>query len=506
MRLIRFLNSKYFVVIYCFLLFSYVVFRAYALSFTFDEVTTSQIANGDNWSDFGGSANNHFLNICLIKLSTYLLGFSEFTYRLPNVLSFAFYLLFLWKLVVLLLGQIRLLPILLLTSMPFVLDFFSLARGYGLALGLIMPSVYYLLKYIKTKNFVFAVPSLLFASAAVLANFTSFNFYIPFLIVLFGFTFLIKVRMTERLISLLTISCAFLALVLPVAFELKDRGELYFGGSSGFFRDTILSLGRGFAYHQINIVFSQVLFALLFAISLFFSVTELTIAVKSTKNRGSIPAAFSILFLLSLSAPILNHILFDTKFPVERTGILYYVLMMLVLCTSNKPFSFFKYKTHLKTGFAILFTVQFLISLNSSKSYSWRYDSATKELISILKDIGEQNKDKEVTLGIDYLHSPSVGFYRSQNDFHSLLVRQVLACWEFNMNLEELDPLYYGSNIERKENLTVQDADKLFAGHYDYYYFNNWIIDRLQSIGYGFNIVKSFPNANTSLISLEKTF
>ena len=78
--------------VYCVLLFSYVAYRAFSLSFTFDEITTSQIVNGDEWSDFGLAANNHFLNVLLIKASLFFFRPSELVYRLPNVLGFILYL------------------------------------------------------------------------------------------------------------------------------------------------------------------------------------------------------------------------------------------------------------------------------------------------------------------------------------------------------------------------------------------------------------------------------
>ncbi|HQZ43505.1 MAG TPA: hypothetical protein PK735_11515, partial [Flavobacteriales bacterium] len=110
--------------VYCVLLFSYVAYRAFSLSFTFDEITTSQIVNGDEWSDFGLAANNHFLNVLLIKASLFFFRPSELVYRLPNVLGFILYLVYAVKLGRLLKPSAPYIPLLLLTAMPFILDLF----------------------------------------------------------------------------------------------------------------------------------------------------------------------------------------------------------------------------------------------------------------------------------------------------------------------------------------------------------------------------------------------
>ncbi len=134
--------TKIFIWTFCLAVFAYVFVRAWTVPFTFDEVTTSQLVQGSQWSDFGLTANNHLLNALLIKglLSTF--SPSELIFRLPNVLAAAIYLFYAYKLGKLLMKNQPWIPLVLLTSMPFLLDFFSLARGYGLALGFCLASIY----------------------------------------------------------------------------------------------------------------------------------------------------------------------------------------------------------------------------------------------------------------------------------------------------------------------------------------------------------------------------
>ena len=83
--------------------------------------------------------NNHLLNTLLIKLFTQGFGLSEFTMRIPALIGCGLYLLGLLKLLNIILEKHQLLiAFFLLAFHPFVADFYSLARGYSLGLGLMI--------------------------------------------------------------------------------------------------------------------------------------------------------------------------------------------------------------------------------------------------------------------------------------------------------------------------------------------------------------------------------
>ncbi len=80
-------------------------------------------------------ANDHPLNSILVWASTWLLGNSEFIIRIPNVLAGALYLAATARLV----RGVRLkaLAFAICVLQPYLIDYFSLARGYGLAVALV---------------------------------------------------------------------------------------------------------------------------------------------------------------------------------------------------------------------------------------------------------------------------------------------------------------------------------------------------------------------------------
>ena len=209
---VSFINVAMYV--YCLLIFSYVLYRASSVPFTFDEVGTSQIAHSEEWANFGLNANNHFLNMVLIKASLIFFDPSELVYRLPNLLGFILFLVFAVKVGKLLKPSAPYIPLILLTAMPFVLDFFGLARGYGLSLSFILPSIYFLLKYSEVNKIQFGIASLLFGILAVLSNLTSFNYFLPSLIILFSITLFYREKVVAKLFTMGIITGVFFFYVI----------------------------------------------------------------------------------------------------------------------------------------------------------------------------------------------------------------------------------------------------------------------------------------------------
>jgi len=117
-------------------------------------------------------ATNHFFSTALTKLATVAAGSSELVLRLPALLGYGLYLWFSAAILRRLTGGlVAVAGLLLLNLNPYLLDFFALSRGYGLAIGTMMGALSFWMKGELR-------PTLLFASAAVLANFSMLNVYL----------------------------------------------------------------------------------------------------------------------------------------------------------------------------------------------------------------------------------------------------------------------------------------------------------------------------------------
>jgi hypothetical protein len=119
-------------------LFTYSSLRATVLSFVHDESLSYTIISGA--PSFSGSSNDHPLNTWAMRWTSRLFGDQEWSLRLPNLISYVLYLVAGLCLlrrcdpVTCLLGSA------LLNLNPFLVDFFSLARGYGIAAGFSLAS------------------------------------------------------------------------------------------------------------------------------------------------------------------------------------------------------------------------------------------------------------------------------------------------------------------------------------------------------------------------------
>ena len=118
------------------LVFAVIVIKAASADLTWDEAWTylhyGRTPLGFTQLDL---ANDHPLNSILVWASTWLFGNSEFIIRIPNVLAGGVYLAATARLVHG--ARLKVLAFAICVLQPYLIDYFSLARGYGLAVALV---------------------------------------------------------------------------------------------------------------------------------------------------------------------------------------------------------------------------------------------------------------------------------------------------------------------------------------------------------------------------------
>ena len=118
------------------LVFAVIVIKAASADLTWDEAWTylhyGRTPLGFTQLDL---ANDHPLNSILVWASTWLFGNSEFIIRIPNVLAGGLYLAATARLVRG--ARLKVLAFAICVLQPYLIDYFSLARGYGLAVALV---------------------------------------------------------------------------------------------------------------------------------------------------------------------------------------------------------------------------------------------------------------------------------------------------------------------------------------------------------------------------------
>ncbi len=222
--------------------------RADVLAFTSDEAISYRIFHG--FVGAASRANNQLLNTVLMQWSQDLFGQSELALRLPNVLAFGLYAAGSLAL----LASLRRRPAILLGATllladPFLLDFFGLARGYGLSLAFAAVA----LGALATRTRSWLRPVLVCGGCVVAfyANFASLNLVLGVLAAL-GVESLVRLRLDARAALAAAASLVVAAgLLVPGVIRLRwlqRTHKLYYGGHTGFLHDTVGSLLQGVGY------------------------------------------------------------------------------------------------------------------------------------------------------------------------------------------------------------------------------------------------------------------
>ncbi|HEU4718295.1 MAG TPA: hypothetical protein VFU15_10695, partial [Bacteroidia bacterium] len=219
-------------------LFAYVAIRSATIDITIDEAYS--------WKFFSygphlypqkydvTTANDHWLNSWLVQLTGGVFGPRNWALRLPNVLAFAVYLFFTARFVLSFRARwYTLAAFLLLNVHPYLLDFFSAERGYGLAFGAMSACIFFLFRFsgsLARKDLCFF---LLAGCLAVLANFAVISFFMVALGMAVLLTLLSKNADRKKLLLLtVCVSVPFLAIVVPHLFHMQHSGALYYGENS----------------------------------------------------------------------------------------------------------------------------------------------------------------------------------------------------------------------------------------------------------------------------------
>jgi len=129
------------------------VYRAATQSISHDEGTMFEWFLSGSWGQVLNfeHGNHHVLTDLLAKLMITVFGASAFTLRIPSLLGGLLYFCAIFRLSRLLFGEafVFLLSVALLSLNPFVLDYLSCSRGYGLALGLFFYALYQVILYLN---------------------------------------------------------------------------------------------------------------------------------------------------------------------------------------------------------------------------------------------------------------------------------------------------------------------------------------------------------------------
>lgn len=417
-------------------MFGFAVWRAINLSVAHDEAVTYLLHVPKSYTgiftykstDFIPE-NNHPLSTALAKFFTSNFVDNALFFRLGSLLGLLFYL---GALFIVATGlkdnwQKSILFVLVLFN-PFVFDFMSVTRGYGLGAGLLVLGLSLLLISIKNSKTVFLLAGFLALSLAVLAHASFLYAYLAIVI-----TWLICVLYdlwknknnfkvtSDQLIEKFLVPVApslfvvyFLA--MPFINGLANNKNIYFGGSDNWWSSMVMSLINAVLFNANYPAWLTQVLGVLILFIVFCPALVVLIKREKFKNKDLSWFCFSWLTLIISIAIVIANVNFNhSLYPIERAGLFLLIEFLIYVTCLILSFSFLlkeKAKKIFLSVLALVIVGHFVYVFTPLTTYVWPYDKHTKEVMDF---INIDSGGKRISIGIDWLFEPSVNYYITHN-------------------------------------------------------------------------------------------
>jgi uncharacterized membrane protein len=403
------------------------VYRAVTQSITIDEAYTYLKFVS---KPFAGlfepfDANNHVLNTLLERLSVAIFGVSEWSLRLPSLIGGAIYLVVTCRICFLLFGGglCSLLTTALLTTNPFVLDYLSAARGYGLALAFLLLAIYGLIRAMATRHGGYLYLAGISSGLSIAAHLTS---VFPIAAVTAAFIVVNAKTGSLRLkplwdeLAVPAILVCFALLVLPLS--KAQPGDFYFGAMR--LTDTVHNVAallftaipvpwlRGFGF-LLNILSAALLplSLLLLAICLAYGLSYLWKSSAFRDNPSDARLAlFALAFLLVVGLVIAAHRFARLPYPLSRTALYFVPLAVLAAAGFCHRFRQIRVVSISAGLVSMLFVASFAAQANVSFYADWRYDAGARRIVNFIRS--QNMRQKHLIVRASWPLEPSLNFYR----------------------------------------------------------------------------------------------
>lgn len=387
------------------LVFCYVAVRSVTVPIVHDEAMTFfyYVETGDflpfkaHWD-----AGNHLLCTALAWISYKIFGMEAWALRLPSVLAFALYALYVWRWGLLARHAVvrRCLWAALLIT-PFLLDFFSLFRGYGMAMAFWLAALYHLCLLLERYSERQLAAVLL---ALLLANYSSLNL-MPLWAAMLAVVLVKALRKPPHMRGKLAGAGLWLVLgLLPWAvaalysMQLSLRGSLYYGVTNGLLKGSLPSLLRPMFGSAPGWMLALVL--LLLVMATFIALQALWAERHKTARAWALVMCAALLWA-DLFA---RQVLFDWKgtlFPEDRTALHWVPLFVLLFAFAVDRLSLRVPKLQWAVLALLALPARGVATANTARTVLWPDQTVTPALVRAvekeqgpagrLRTVGAQN-------------------------------------------------------------------------------------------------------------------
>ena len=412
--------------------FVYTAIRIYSMSITFDEAWAFKYFLEPRdlsvlkhfFSLFYKDANNHLLNTLLMRLTTWIFGYEEWSLRLPVIGAHLLFLFFSWQLARDLDSPMMGIALFVaLNFNPFVLDFFSIARGYGLAMGLTAASLWFFARYFRSGCTRSLIRGLWFSSLSVFANLSFLNVYCALLAMYLAREIylyrrqpgpgalwpFIRIRLKgdrNRIATNLWVTFIINGIFIA---RLGHAGALVHGTDLGFWPSAVGSLiestlyGERYAFANVSLLVSVIQVTLIVLVMA-------SVACKlagASKILDDDTLYLGLLLLCGISV-FLQNVLFSVPYPLDRTTLLFFPLYVLAIFTGVRALVRCgpKVVRVVCVAFLALLTAATAAhaarTMNLDSTYLWRYDEESEAIMrQIARDARGLTGDGPLVINID---------------------------------------------------------------------------------------------------------
>jgi len=334
---------------------------------------------------------------------------------------------------------IRIAGIFILCAVPYLLDFFSLARGYGMANSFSLPAFVLLVAFFQYAEKKYLLLSFCLAALAVYSNFTWLNVYLGLWLLLNIGTLLffrkekqkslLRALLNNNLYPFLISSLLVLLIYKPISF-LRKQDEFKWGTAdwitsfSNFIHD--LLYGHSFLSSQDSstIIISFFLFAGIIISTIIF-VRHFFLyrknAFKSFYAKAGL-LSLLLLFIIIISTFVQRHLL--NTFYIDGRKATLYIPILLCFITASASWLKEKYKTAGNIYWMLLLIVfisQFALSFNFKSCREWWYDANSKQAFQTI--CSDSVSKKKTAINWLFTHSFNVYNHHFYNHCIPTIVR-----------------------------------------------------------------------------------
>jgi MFS family permease len=450
-------REQTFYLVFCTFIFLMVVKKAIQMPISHDEVSTIDIAQRSIWQIVSYEdpiPNNHILNTLLLKLSMAIFGDHPLSDRLFNMLFFIPYAFFAVRLAYQLFSHswVRATFVVMMSTHLFALDFFSVTRGYGIALALQVVSMYYLARWFMSRDVRTLSFGLGSAALGVMASFTLLNYLIP-IVGLIGLM-LISIKNDQRWKSVGALSGIMgllgVASYLPITRMVATKQFTYWG-SNGFVEDTYkpLLLATRFGAEYFSVSHNTIIIALSNAMAVL--VICLLLFFRRLHNR---PLALFMCAMLPVVIlyNIAQFYILDVPFLNPRTALTFIPLTMVVLGYGIEAMHSYARTAGLALCIAVsaLCVQHYVRAYNIKVTYEWYYDGETYDVIKAVTDFYDREKlNSPIKLNCHWIFHPSLNYHIKQ------LCPDKIILVDYHKDIQpESDATFYYTQSDEHEKLT----------------------------------------------------